>query len=500
MNAGRKIISNVFYYFLDISTVTIFGYLFWIVIGKLLVPEQYGILFTVVSLFNVIVVVTSLGLIEVLPKLIADYLKRKKNKEVNSLIKYSMKLIFSFSLIVSLFTYFFSDKISYFAYNSDKMIIPLQFLSLILFFGSLFFMYKGIMQGFQKFKNVFFADLTGNITKIVLAVLLVLVGFQALGAIIGFASWLIIVSIICSLLILKMKLKGYRNFDKKNYFRFSFLTIISLVSFFLIQQGGIIVLGVLSTFEAAALFGVAFIIGQIIIFMPIIIKGAILPNLSELWIKEKKKFNLLSLLSLKYIIIAVLPATILFSIFSEFIIKLLYSPAYLGASIILPTYLFGSLLLGINIILLIILYSANRPQIRASLLLLGNIINLILLFALIPIWGIQGAALAFLITEITILLLALSFLKKIVTLKVGRGLFLVPLSIIFFSINYLALISQSLLIKIILVVSSFIIYFFSLFIFKIINKKDLEILWYIPDKFGSLFFKRIFKKLILKFK
>lgn len=78
---SKKMVSSLFYFFLDFTTITIFGYLFWIIMGKFLLPEQYGLLATIIALFTVFVNISTLGMQEALPKFIPEYLAKGENKQ-----------------------------------------------------------------------------------------------------------------------------------------------------------------------------------------------------------------------------------------------------------------------------------------------------------------------------------------------------------------------------------------------------------------------------------
>ena len=99
MSDGKKMVSNVFYYFLDFATMTFFGYLFWIIMGKMLEPTQYGILWTALSIFQILSIVLTFGFYESLPKFISEFKIKKQMKKVKSLIFFASNIVFYFSFI-----------------------------------------------------------------------------------------------------------------------------------------------------------------------------------------------------------------------------------------------------------------------------------------------------------------------------------------------------------------------------------------------------------------
>ena len=316
----KKVASNIFYYFLDFLTLTGFGYVFWIMMGKMLPPEQYGILFSVVSLFYILVVVSTLGMYESLPKFISE---NKKNP--GSVIKFSMNLSIAFSLALSAFIYIFSNNISEYFYGCSSMTHPLQFLSSILFFGTMFYITKAVLQGLKDFKHMFYGEIISNTVKIIIAFFLVYIGLNALGGAIAWAAWFLIAALIFSSFITKHFSSGAK-FNKKRFMHYSFLSMVSLISFYVIFQGGIILLGVMSSMTSAALMGVAFLFGQLVMALPSIVMGAIYPHLSDFWPKHKEKFTKLFSIAIKFVVITTLPIMILFMVFASDLINILYTP------------------------------------------------------------------------------------------------------------------------------------------------------------------------------
>jgi len=497
MKKGKKIVSNIFYYFLDFLVVTIFGYLFWIITGNLLNKYQYGILFTIVSLFYILFSITTLGLNEALIKFIPEFLKKKKLGEVKSIINFSVKVTLSFSAIISIFIYLFSDYISLLFYNSVELSLSLKAFTLILFTGSIMTIFKSILQGFQKFKEMFLADFIGQFIKILTAVVLILIGFQIIGGIFSWFFWFLSIMIIALFFIRSIKMKKAEQFNKRLFLRFGLLSVFSLLSFYLIIQGGIIVLSLLSSFESVSLLGVAYIFGQLITALPSVITTSIFPSLSELWVREKRKFNRLVSISIKSIFLTVLPFTIFLIFFSENIISLLYPESFLIASFLFPGMLSASFLLGLSTLLLITLYSAHKPQQRMFILFLGMVVNVTLLFILIPFFDAQGAVLAYLISQLIILGLSLFFVNKIVKFRFSkRNTLIILVNIILFLMLYFISLIPYPLLFIILIIFTIFFYIFLLFLFKVFSKKDLLLLDYIPNKFGFKKVKNIIIKLV----
>ncbi len=492
----KKIVSNVFYYFLDALVLTILGYLFWILMGRFLTKEEYGILFTIISFSNGLALFSTLGFQEALPKFIPEFLKKGKKGKVKATIKFSIKVIIITSLIISFLIFYFSKLIALNLYNSEELALPLKYSSILIFVFTLTSILKSTFQGFQNFKSMFLVDSFSASLKILIALLLTFIGFKVLGGVFAWISYFLSCLILYSLILSKMSFEKENSFDKKIFLKFCSFSLLSSISSFFILQGGIIISSFLSTFGSVGLLSVAYLFGMITLFIPSIIAGAIFPSFSEFWVREKEKVKLLLTIAVKTIVVIVLPLIIFLSIFSKFFVELFFGSKFLGASLLFAPYLLAFFLMGISSLLLLFLYSAYKPKIRLLILFFGMLLNIILCFLLIPLYDVLGAVFSFLTSQIFIISISIFFVNKVLPLKISRrSIFLIPNNIIFLIILLLASLSNSFL-KIILIAFAFLSYFVLLFKFKIINEKDLLLLDYFPNKFGVKKFKNFIKKLV----
>jgi len=496
MTVGKKIVSNVFYYFLDLATITVFGYLFWVLMGKMLVPFQYGILLTTLTIFQIVNVSLTLGFTESLPKFISEFMIKRKLNQVKSFIFFSSNITFYLSFVVSISLLVFSESFSVIFYGSGVMIDVFRFLSVLLFSGGLASILKASAVGLQNFKIIFIADFVGCFIKILSSALFVFLGFQALGGVFGWTVWYTLILIIIFFSISKYTTRKL-EIDKKKFMKFSFFSMFSSFCTLILTQGNIVLLSFFSTFESVAIFGVAFLFSQIILFVPNVFLGALFPNISEMWVKKKSAVQQIVSLATKMITITVLPILILFIFFSKFLIGFLYSELYIDAYLLFPTMLLGSLIFGISNIFLITLYSAQKPLKRLLIIFFGSLLSVLLSLLLIPFFDVIGAAFAFFFSSIILLILSTTSINKIISFYFSkRTIFLVPSLLIFISILIFVQTMDNMVLKIILAFFDLILYFILLLKLKVINRNDMKILNYLPDKFGLKKFKKIMKKLV----
>ncbi|MEM2974213.1 MAG: oligosaccharide flippase family protein [Candidatus Micrarchaeia archaeon] len=490
---GRKIVSNLFYYFLDYMTITLAGYIFWIAMGKMLIPQQYGILTTVIALWYIVGNVASLGMFEVLPRLVSEEMKR--TAVASGIINFSIKASLALSIMFAAVLFFLASQLSRIFYGSEVMTLPIQFLSLIVLTGTPAIIIKGSLQGLQRFKAMFFSDLFGSVIRIAAAIILVLIGMQALG---GVAAWSIFFAIVAMACFIQLP-RGMplATFDIRKLLKYSSSSTIFLLSTYFLLQGGVLVLGVLGNMADVGLLGVAVIVGQILLFLSYVITYAILPSLSEMWIREKGRFMRLLSISIKIVLFVTLPFMIIFIVAANWLIRFLYTEAYLAAGSLFPAFMLGTFFFGISNVLLIALYAAGHPR-RRTLVVFGSMLfNILLCFKLIPHYGVLGVAYAYLMAQTFLLIASLILLRNIVTLEFSRrSVFIIPILLIFGTIIYFATLPVLFVLKAIIGFLAFVVYSVLVFRLRILSSDDVAIFDYIPNKFIAATMKKMIKSIV----
>lgn len=424
----EKIVSNVFYHALDLGVMSLVGYIFYISMGKLLLPTDYGLLTFILAFFYILNPISILGLGEALANIIPKLLARKPNK-IKPTLRYAGRYAFGTAAILTAIIFILSFLVSSF-YISFKI------LSLLLITGAAWYFVRSIMQGFQEFKKMFAIDLVAHSIRIFSAIAFVLLGFAVAGALVGWVLCFLIATILQAIYLRKIiRFKTNETGETKNLLTFGISSAVSISAYWLLLNIGIVFIGLISNLYSVALFGVSIVFGEIILFFSNAFIPALLPNISSLYAKKEfKKIKLLLKLSLKYcLLISLLPALILIS-FPEKIIKLFYTAEYVPASQIFPYMLIGSILFGLTNIILITLYALGKPKTRIKLAASAVIIETALILSMLYLgFGLIGAAQAFLITQIVFFILSFLVIRKMITIIFdSKNLLIILVSILLY--------------------------------------------------------------------
>lgn len=148
-------------------------------------------------------------------------------------------------------------------------------------------------------------------------------------------------------------------------------------------------------------------------FIPDALLNSFRPVIYELKSKNEKEYaNKLKLLYFIVFWLGIVFATIV-SIFSKFIINILFGSAYISAQVTLMIAVWYTAFAYLGSARNIWFISENKIKYSKKCVIFGALSNLILNYILIPIYGINGAAVATLISQIIVALIAPLFYKEI---------------------------------------------------------------------------------------
>jgi O-antigen/teichoic acid export membrane protein len=399
----KKILSDFLYYLIDMGFVAAIGWLFYIIMGKMLVPAEYGALMTIIAFFLILTPLTAIGFNEAMAKFIPELLMKKDRKRIKSYLKWVLKYSLLLAFAVALFIFFFAEIMAVSVYANPALTGPLRALSILLLVGTTALLFKGVLQGFRQFKQILVFDLSCHFLRILLPIAFVLAGFGVVGGIIGWAACFALFSLLAGFFVLRSLPKGSKSKPEGRVLRYGVSSALSVAGLWVLVQTGLLILGFVDM-RLAGLFAVALVFGQILLFPPIVVNGVLLPNISHLWVGgQLNKARRLLELSIKHCVLILAPAIAMFVLLAPGIIRFVYNPSYLAARDFLPLFLSGSLALGLALLLLMALYAISQPIFRPMCIWAGVLLNLFLSIALYHFLGPVGVAAGFLIAQVILL-------------------------------------------------------------------------------------------------
>mgnify|MGYP000148856719 CR=1 FL=1 len=494
MDVNRKLISNTVYLFLDWFVLSLIGFLYWLIAGKTLLPEEYGILSTSINFAFILSGISFLGLNLTLMKLLPEYLSKKQNEKIVSLSRFSIKIVFLSNLVIALFILLFSDYLA----NWIKVPIQVVWISvLILFTTSFSGLFGTIIYGFQEMRKFFISDFFGQVVKIVTSLLLIFLGFRYFGPLLAFLLAFLLATII------RLKF-SYPYFScqvketiewKKIMFDYAFPAFASFLAWILFLNGQYVLLTILKNPQITGIFTVAMIPTSIVTTFPSVLNTALFPLISFLSSDKnsKKRQNYLIQLVFRYALFLSLPVAAILVIFSKQVILIFSTSKYLEASTLFPILTFGALTYGLGNIFHSSLYAIGKTKVHRNIVFLTTLSFITLAIPLASQFAGFGMALSYTLSVTLFTILSFFQIKRFLKLKLPLINSLKCILALLISISFFYLITKlttNLLIEIFSTIIAGLIYLWTLALTKFYIKEDVRILEIFANK-SPLFGKQI---------
>jgi len=365
------------------------GYVIHIGLGRLLVPELYGIYTIVVSLTTIINLILTTGLPQTVSKFVSE-----RPDLAESILKTSSKLQFYMSFIIFIIYFISADfvaeilkdkSLTIFLRVSSFMIVPYAFRTL----------YSSYFNGLQDYRSQSLILIVHNISKIGLIFGFVLLGYSVFGAVLGFAiSPALALLIAVAIAGIPVKAPQYNNCGK--IIRFALPVIFLSVALNFSTSVDLLALkAIVKNPQAIGYYSAASMISKVPLTLLGALNMALFPAISSVtYLNNVKRTREYICESFRYVVIFLVPATVFVSATSTEFVSFLYSQKYASAGEPLRILIAGIFFFSIFSYLLNIVVASGRATTAMCFSILLLVLSAILNFAMIPVYGMIGAAIA----------------------------------------------------------------------------------------------------------
>ncbi|MHA1866422.1 MAG: oligosaccharide flippase family protein [Candidatus Heimdallarchaeaceae archaeon] len=493
MELRKKLVSSVFYLFLNWFSITVLSFLYWTIIGKTLSPNSYGIVATGLQIAMITSGLSMLGINTAIQKLLPEFITKKRKKQIQGLIYFSLKLTTSIIIVVSVILFSSS-------FLPTLVILPqnaLWIVSGLIITFTLAGLTASIFYGFQDMCGLFKTNLLGRIAQVAISGLLILLSFDYLGPLFGlFLAFLIIFLSRISRITKYIKFSSTTRLNKKLVFKYSLPAFVVTILTLIFNNTQLILLTVLKTTEAAGLFALTVMIASVIPVIPNVLNQALFPITSSLSTEKKGKTTQKYLIKLvfRYSVFFVLPIAALWVFFAKYLILLFSRSEYLSATNLLPFLTIRGIFLGLGNLFLNSLYAIRKPKNYRNAYLISVLVYLPLAIVLTWYYSAYGLAVACIVSNFILFLSSFYFLKKFLKIKLPSkdlGRVIISTIISFCFILILRPYIHNFYLAAIVVITSLLIYLLLLLKLNFYLKEDLKVLSFLQEKTHS--------KMLLKF-
>jgi O-antigen/teichoic acid export membrane protein len=407
ISKGSKII------FLGMALTVIINYVFRIVISKL-GKAEYGLYSLGFATIEVAAIISLIGLHIGGVRYISLFKAKGEKLKAERVIRSEIKIVAIVSVVVAFLLYIFAEKISTIFFHEPGLTPILKLFIFALPFYSLSQICISIMLAYQHIKKmVIIGDLLQGLAKIILTVILILLGYKIAGVILAVILSFILIFIYSYSYIRKMvNFKWIKEKIDWEVVYFSIPLMISSIALVIMKWADSFMIGYFLNIEQVGIYNVAvptallltvFIRPLHLIFYPVITEIVAL----------KKSIKHIHKTVVRWVLAINIPLALILIIFSKKIIIFLFGQEYATAALTLSILAFFYFLDSIMILNKALLSIFKKTKEMAVIVVFALIINIILNWFLIPLWGIIGAAIATGSSILIIQILYLIFFYKL---------------------------------------------------------------------------------------
>lgn len=482
MNYTKQVLRGSAILFVFTVLAAFFGYIIRMVLTRRLSVEEYGLFYAIFTFLVFIRIFRGMGMNSALNKFIAEFNILKKYDKIKTMILCT----FVFNIVITTLIVIALVILSGFlAENYFKSPLSIQILSILLIYfwvDTLIFSLKAIMMGFKKSFLFSFGDFALNLT-----VLLVIIFVQA--SLIHTLAWGYVVASVLLLIFYlfflhrTFNLFKYRITKPKEMFlkllRFGFPMLFSGLGYMLMGYTDTLML-TYHSLEQVGIYNAALPTSVMLLIFGRAIANIMFPVSSELNAAKKHKHLSQWITKIhKYGFLFILPFGLLLIAFPDLFLRVFFGPEYVKGALALQLLVTGSILYNIGIINTSIISAIGKPKAVFKIVFIAAIVNFILNWITIPIFGINGAAMTSFISYLLVLFLSTAKLSHFVKFKFQWIIWLkiLLLGIAFLVTTYILkqfLVLNPFLEAAICIAFSSIVYILLAYLLKLINLKEIK--------------------------
>ncbi|MDD5093462.1 MAG: oligosaccharide flippase family protein [Dehalococcoidia bacterium] len=356
------------------NVYTATNYVYQVSMGILLTPEDYGILFSLTSLF-MIFMVFSHGMVLASAKFTSEYVAKGQGNSIYTLWRWMLKRTAWLGVLAGVLFLALSPVVVGFL-NLNAMFYPL------ILFASLPFAFAisinwGVMQGMQRFASFGLNQAFLGIIRVALAIALVLLGWGLFGSLIAVPiAWMTAFFLSFLGLDRLFRRRSYPSVDTplrvEGFVRLTMASVLALLGITVLTNIDVIVVNHYLGSAQAGEYSKIAVLGRIAFFAPVAVIGAMVPKTSALFENGGDHFRLFVRTAG---IVAVISVGIVagFALFPEMIVHMVFGAQSnsLVSALVFP-YGLAMALLSFSCLGLFFLLSLN--QLRAAYSVMGVVI------------------------------------------------------------------------------------------------------------------------------
>lgn len=317
----HELVTGSIYLFLGFLLGSFFGFLVNLFLARNLIPSDYGVYASLLSLFTLTSIPTQ-SIIQIIVRFATDFFaKDEKNRAANLYFK-TLKFLFVLSLLIFFIFLIFASFIENFLHLNNFWYVILTGLSVSISYLAI--INTAFLQSLLKFSFIGISNVLNGVVRLAVAIILVYLGFKVFGGLVAI-FFAIFVPFLFQFIPLKsfltQKHKENAKISIKEIGEYALPTAITTLSLMSLTSTDVILVKHFFSSDAAGLYGGLSFIGKVIFYFT----GPIPLVMFPLLIKRHnlgQNFHNLFYLALILVIFPSVVITSIYFLFPQFVIKL----------------------------------------------------------------------------------------------------------------------------------------------------------------------------------
>jgi O-antigen/teichoic acid export membrane protein len=400
----------------------VIGYLFTLYISNYYGASVLGLYSLSFVFLQIIATISRLGIDTATVKFIAEFNEKKEYSFIEKYFSMINKFIFPFSFIVSIVTWFSSPYIAIYLFEKEYLTEYFQLISLSIVPYTFIFIYSEGLRGLHKIKEfMFLQNISNTFIAIIILIFLTLFfvneSYNPILALVvslyatfflGFYLWKKELKLFSSK---KLINKTSRKLTYQNILQISLpLTLTSYLAL-IMGSTDTIMIGMYLTEKEVGLYSVVLKLSTMSLIIFTAVNTVTVAKFSSLWAEQKMDdMRILARKSTNLILYISLPIFLTLWIFPNEILSI-FGSEFREASFSLIVMIIGQFLFIVAGPVWQMMNMTDKQKVFFYFSSLSAIINVVLNYYLIPIYGIDGAAIATVTGGIVLNVLSIVYIK-----------------------------------------------------------------------------------------
>ncbi|MEM2618741.1 MAG: flippase [Candidatus Hadarchaeales archaeon] len=424
---ARRFVRGTVMVFLGLIAAGFIAFLVRVFLARTLHDEAYGVFYTAIALVSFFGLFRDLGLGLALTKLVSEFQVHERFDEIKSSMLLTIVFSASLSLGIALTIYFLSGTIASSFFFKNPAIPPapvLRILSIWFFLSIFYLVFQSTFVGLQDMRARALIEFLSVSLILVFSVIFVwALGLGVRGAAYAYVAAALVMGGMTFLLLRMWYPRVLRAHSTLSWelgrrlFAFALPVFVGGIGALVLGYTDILMIAAFRTPVEVGFYQVALPTAQVLSPISLSLTTVLFPMISELWTRGKRKLAGKALYFLiKFSFILILPLAFVLIAFPEIVIRLLFGVEYLPGAAALRILAGAAIVSTLSGILATAMAGIGKPIINTEVTGIMAGFNPIGNLLLIPIYGIEGAAIATFFSHLLGLGLLLYYTREIMGL------------------------------------------------------------------------------------